>query len=107
MGRDALSGLIFVDDALVWDNLEITFSVQAFRQLLKQLRQRSKVIFPSGLPCLVVVTIAVMLDPPFQIGALGGHVDLVDELTRFILRDVILQVGQSVRPCILMKRELS
>ena len=37
MGRDALSGLIFVDDDLVGNGLEITFSGQTFCQLLKQL----------------------------------------------------------------------
>lgn len=103
MGRDALSGLIFVDDDLVWDGLEMTFCSQPFRKALEQLGQRSKIIFPPGLPRLVVVTIAVMLDPPFQIGAPEGRVDLLDEPARFILRDVIFQVGQPVRPYILTK----
>ena len=80
MGRDALSGLIFVDDDLVRNGFKMAFRSQPFRQLLKQFRERSKIIFPPGLPRFVVVTIAVVLDPPFQIGTPGGRVDLLDEL---------------------------
>ncbi len=38
MGRDALSRLIFVDDDLVWDGLEVTFRGQSLRQLLEKFR---------------------------------------------------------------------
>ena len=38
MGRDALSGLIFVDNDLVRYGLEMVFSGQPFRQLLEHLR---------------------------------------------------------------------
>ena len=85
MGGDALSGLIFVDDDLVRDGLEMAFKGQPFRQLLEQLRQWPKIIFPAGLPCFVVVAIAVMLHTSLQIGAPRGRVDLLDEPIGFIL----------------------
>ena len=68
MGRDALYGLIFVDNDLIRYGVKITFSGQPFRQLLEQLRQWPKIIFPAGLPCFVVVAII-----PGQLCALYAH----------------------------------
>jgi len=93
MRRDALSGMIFVDDNLVWNGLKMTFSGQPFRQLLEHLRQSPKIILPASLPRFVIVAIAVVLHPPFQIGAPGGRVDFLDEPVGLTLRDVVFQVS--------------
>ena len=93
MSRDALSRLIFVDDNLVWNGLKMTFRRQPFRQLLEHLRQWPKIIFPASLPRFVIVAIAVVLHPPFQIGAPGGRVNRLDEPVSLTFRDVVFQVS--------------
>lgn len=47
--RDALAGLIFADNDLVRCNWETTSRGRPLHKLLKQPRQRTKIVFPAGL----------------------------------------------------------